>query len=270
MTLLPFQLIQVFDNPNMGFIGNTSTVVFLEKELSDDTMQRIAADQLQPATTFIWKTQKDGEYNVRWFAPDAEIGLCGHGSMAAMAYVHNLNGGKKIKLNYRTGSVEAAAIDQSSGLLIMEQIHTLGQEPVPNAINEGLGIPILGFYSTENKHIVLTDTEKRVREMKPDFSKLRESNVFGYAVTAPGDKVDFVSRTLVPHVHQLEDPATGSSHAALFPFWGKKLDKVDMVANQLSKRGGTFKGELIQEKIRLIGSFKTLSEGVIDIDSYKN
>lgn len=268
MASLPFQLIQVFDNPREGFIGNTSTVVFLQEDLSDAIMQRIAADQLQPATTFLLETEKAGEYNVRWFAPDAEIGLCGHGSMAAMAYLQNVNGENKIKLNYKTGSLEASAIDASNASLIIDQIPTLTDEPIPSAIQDGLNIPILGFYPTGNKYIILTDTEKSVREMKPDFSKLRESDVFGYAITALGDKVDFVSRTLVPHVHQLEDPATGSSHAALFPFWGKKLRKEKMEANQLSSRGGTFKGELFEKKIRLFGRFKILSKGLIDVNSY--
>ena len=268
MASLPFQLIQVFDNLKMGFTGNTSTVVYLENELDDKLMQRIAADQLQPATTFLWKAEKDGEYNVRWFAPDAEIGLCGHGSMAAMACLQNLKGEKRIRLNNKTGNIECSAIDESNGTLTLKQILVQGEEAVPQAIKDGLDIPIFGFYSTGNKHIILTDTEKRVREMEPDFSKLRESEIFGYAITAPGDKVDFVSRTLVPHVHQLEDSATGSSHAALFPFWGRKLDQLKMEAHQLSPRGGTFRGELFQQNIRLIGSFKTLAEGTIDLKSY--
>lgn len=54
---MQFQLIQVFDQPEIGFKGNTSTVVFLENPLSEKQMQSIAADQLQPATTFLWKAK---------------------------------------------------------------------------------------------------------------------------------------------------------------------------------------------------------------------
>lgn len=267
--IVPFQLIQVFDNPQMGFIGNTSTVVFLDQELDDELMQRIATDQLQPATTFLWKGKNASEYIVRWFAPDTEIGLCGHGSMAAVAYLQKVKGESEVVLKYRTGSLKAMAINEHTGVLTIDQIQTKSEEQAPEAIKAGLGIPILGFYSTGNKHIILTDTEERVREMKPVFSKLRESQIFGYAITAPGDNVDFVSRTLVPHVHQLEDPATGSSHAALFPFWGNKLNKTNMEAYQLSSRGGAFKGELENSKIRLIGNFRILAEGDINLQNYQ-
>ena len=63
--------------------------------------------------------------------------------------------------------------------------------------------------------------------MTPDFQKLRTMEMFGYIVTAPSssEEIDFVSRTIIPHVQQLEDPATGSSHAALVPFWANKLNK---------------------------------------------
>ncbi len=268
MAPLPFHLIQVFDNPQKGYIGNTSTVVFLEEALSDEIMQRIAADQLQPATTFLWKSSNEGEYNVRWFAPDAEIGLCGHGSLAAMVYLNSANGEKEIMLNFKTDSLKASVSTDFTASLLINQIPTLDKELVPQAIKEGLDIPILGFYRTGNKHIILTDSKSTVQNMKPDFSKLRQSKIFGYAVTAQGDDVDFVSRTLVPHVRQLEDPATGSSHAALFPFWNKKLGKTSMIADQLSARGGTFKGELLGKNLKLSGSFKTLAHGIIEPNSY--
>ncbi len=98
--------------------------------------------------------------------------------------------------------------------------------------------------------------------MRPDFAKLRESEIFGYAVTAPGDQVDFVSRTIVPHVQQLEDHATGSSHAALTPFWAERLNKNQMQALQLSRRGGRFVCSLEGDQVTLEGKFSVLARGV--------
>lgn len=259
---MQFQLIQVFDNPQYNFKGNTSTVILLEKPLSDSEMQSIASDQLQPATTFLWPTDNPDTFNIRWFAPDTEIGLCGHGSMAAVAFLKNtLNRTGKTTLIYRDGKLEVEYLGNSSGKTIFDQIPVTKEVNVPEAISKGLGIPILNMYATTNKHIIVTDSEANVQNMKPDFNKLRESDIFGYAVTAKGYQVDFVSRTLVPHVHQLEDPATGSSHAALFPFWGNKLNKKEMTALQLSQRGGSFSGELLDSKVALTGHFKVLAEG---------
>lgn len=261
---MQFQLIQVFDQPEIGFKGNTSTVVFLENPLSEKQMQSIAADQLQPATTFLWKAKNEGEYNVRWFAPDAEIGLCGHGTMASVAFLKNVFGKTdKTRLHYNGGNIEVECISDSSGRITLAQIPVMEEIEIPQSIKDGLGIPVKAMYATGNKHLILAESEDAVRNMKPNFSKLRESEIFGYAVTAAGSDVDFVSRTLVPHVHQLEDPATGSSHAALFPFWGNRLNKTEMRALQLSARGGSFKGSLIGENVQLEGHFKTLAEGKI-------
>lgn len=261
---MQFQLIQVFDQPEINFKGNTSTVVFLDVPISDEQMQSIAADQLQPATTFLWKSEMEGEYNVRWFAPDAEIGLCGHGSMASVAFLKNVFGKTdKTRLHYNGGSIDVESVGESSGRITLAQIPVIEEVEIPQAIKEGLGIPTKAMFATGNKHLILAESEETVRNMKPNFSKLRESDIFGYAVTAAGSDVDFVSRTLVPHVHQLEDPATGSSHAALFPFWASRLNKSTMQAHQLSARGGSFTGNLINEKVQLDGHFRTLAEGKI-------
>jgi predicted PhzF superfamily epimerase YddE/YHI9 len=101
--------------------------------------------------------------------------------------------------------------------------------------------------------------------MKPDFDWLRKSKIFGYAVSAPGDQVDFVSRTLVPHVLQLEDHATGSSHAILVPYWAEKFGKPKMQSLQLSPRGGAFNCELNGNKVLLSGQYEILDHGNISI-----
>jgi len=256
----PFSLIQVFDNPTENMRGNTSTVLLMDSALPDDTMQKIAADFNQPATTFLWPAEDEGDYYVRWFAPDSEIGLCGHGSLAATAFL----GKKKVNLLYRQGAITGLYKENGECSLILDPIGNQGEASPPMSLEPGLGIPIKGYYTTNNKQIVLVESEEALRFMRPDFAKLRESEVFGYTVTAPGDKVDFVSRTLVPHVQQLEDPATGSSHAALTPFWSEKLGKTKMTAHQLSKRGGLFNCEMKEGKVILSGNHSVLAIGELN------
>lgn len=266
----PFTLIEVFDDPAQGLKGNTSIVVWLEEEIPEAHMQAIAADFNQPATTFLWKSEKgtSAEFNVRWFAPDAEIGLCGHGSLAAIVYLSVQRSVKgTIVLHFPEGQLEGAMQQDSSCSITLDVIPVLSEDEIPEVLEAGLGIPVKAYYSTTNKHIVLVESEEDLKNMKPNFAKLRELAAFGYAVTAPGDEVDFVSRTLVPHVQQLEDPATGSSHAALAPFWGKKLEKKRMTAHQLSKRGGKFICELVEnDNVRLSGQYSILAEGKLKLE----
>lgn len=262
MKNIPFTLIAVFTDPKINYSGNTSTVVFLDNPISDEEMQHLAAEFNQPATTYLWKGDDEHQYHVRWFAPDSEIGLCGHGSLAAIAYLtENFNVKSDVQLIYRDGQLSGRRSGGDICTLTLDAIPIVSEEATNELLQKALGVPVIGQFKTGNKDIVLTVSEKDVQFMKPDFALLRQMVTFGYAVTAPGDQVDFVSRTFVPHVQQLEDPATGSSHAALVPFWTKKLNKQKMIAHQLSKRGGKFICEINADKVSLSGGFQVIAGG---------
>ncbi|MFC4872459.1 PhzF family phenazine biosynthesis protein [Negadavirga shengliensis] len=252
---LDYTVISVFAAPELGFKGNPAAVIRTEHPLSDNEMQLLANKIQMPATSFIY-VDEGGRYQVRWFAPDEEIGLCGHGAAAAGIYLGmEAQRQKTFLLNYKEGQVQVQWMGKNGFRLRLEPIPVIRKIQVPEAIEEGLGIPVIAMWETSNKHLILTDGEKSVREMKPDFETLRKSAVFGYAVTAEGEEADFVSRTLVPHVQQLEDHATGSSHAFLVPFWAEELGKKEMTSYQLSPRGGLFKSVFNETHLDLIGKY---------------
>lgn len=254
--------IKVFTDAQRGLQGNTSAVVLLDQQLSEKELQALASDFNQPATTFLWPTA-EGAYAIRWFAPDAEIGLCGHGSAAALAFLYRFKKKQEVTVTFNGGVIrgQASATDFSFFIDPIEVIsHTAS---VPRGLEEALGLKVLEYFQTNNKDIVLVESETALQNMKPDFSALAKLKPFGYAVTAPGDAVDFVSRTLVPKVQQLEDHATGSSHAALTPFWSERLRKDKLTALQLSQRGGYFICEMAMNKVRLSGDYEVYAEGNI-------
>lgn len=258
----PFAIIAVFTDLLKNYKGNTAGVVLLKTEWNDQQMQQMAADLNQPATTFLFPDKEVNHYSVRWFAPDAEIGLCGHGSMAAIAFLYSF---KRIKdtitLKYSNGAIEGRILDDHSGFLLFTSKHPATEAQVPELLQKALGISVKYYFKTSNKDIVLVEKEDLVKNMTPDFSLLRKLKPFGYIVTAPGDTVDFVSRTLVPHVQQLEDHATGSSHVIIAPFWAEKLNKNHLIAHQLSKRGGKFECKVENDYVLLSGNFTVIAEG---------
>lgn len=248
-------IIAVFTARELGFKGNPAAVVRSDSALSDEEMQENARKIGMPATSFLYMDE-EGDYRVRWFAPDAEIGLCGHGAAAAGIYLANEAGQEEITLHYKSGRIKVA-VKENTFFMTLKGIPVNEQIEVPQEISDGLNIPILEMYKTENKHLIITDSEASVTQMNPDFDRLRQSPIFGYAVSAPGDRVDFVSRTLVPHVQQLEDHATGSSHAILVPYWAAKLAKTKMESYQLSFRGGRFFSEIKKSRVVLSGNFES-------------
>jgi PhzF family phenazine biosynthesis protein len=262
---MKFSLIAVFADYSKNIKGNISAVVLLNEALSDEKMQAIAADFNQPATTFLWKAESENEFNIRWFAPDSEIGLCGHGTMAATAFLSKGEGDKNFTFYYKKGTVGGKTNPQGLCTIELGAIPTKERLEIPQVLKDGLGINIIEYYSSDDKYIVVAENREAVKNMKPDFHTLRKSDVFGYAVTAKGDNCDFVSRTLVPHVQQLEDPATGSSHAVLTPFWANRLNKNKLQALQLSKRGGSFLCELEDDKVKISSDYKIIAEGELKI-----
>lgn len=258
----PFTLIAVFNDLDNNFKGNTAAVVLLKSPLPDSKMQELAADFNQPATTFLWPASEENVFHVRWFAPDGEIDLCGHGSLAAFAFLSDhLKHNDILTLLYRQGQIKGKREKEGICEMYIEAIPVLAEQNVPELLPKALGIPVKAYYETSGKQIVLADNEQSIRNMLPDFALLRQLKIFSYAVTAPGDQVDFVSRTLVPHVKQLEDPATGSSHAALVPFWSHRLKKENMVAHQLSPRGGKFVCSVGGNEVALKGNYSIIGEG---------
>ncbi|MCA6074692.1 PhzF family phenazine biosynthesis protein [Fulvivirga sedimenti] len=264
-----FSIYTVFNQPKAGLLGNTAAVVYQEIMPSGDYMQRLAADLNQPATTFIAPAGDDVHYLVRWFAPDAEIGLCGHGTLAAIAHLAN-DTSTTVRLIAGEQKLYGQITAESQAVMELDSILVSGQTDAPDGLQEALGKQIVGYFPTPNKDIVLLETEEDVFNMEPDFAALRQIKVFGYAVTAPGNVADFVSRTLVPHVQQLEDHATGSSHAALAPFWAERLGKTELKAVQLSPRGGYFKCQVQSNTTRLQGYFQKIATGKLTVSEVAN
>jgi predicted PhzF superfamily epimerase YddE/YHI9 len=99
--------------------------------------------------------------------------------------------------------------------------------------------------------------------VQPNYAKLAAIPARGFIVTSrsKSNEFDFVSRFFAPGVGVNEDPVTGSAHCTLAPFWEKKLGKKDMIACQLSARGGVIKVETAEDRILLSGQAVTIMQG---------
>ena len=85
-------------------------------------------------------------------------------------------------------------------------------------------------------------------------------------VTAPGeDDIDFVSRYFAPNYGVDEDPATGSAHCVLTPYWAGRLGKQQLRARQISARGADLFCTLRGDRITLAGRAVPYLEGTITV-----
>src|SRR5207249_3131157 len=110
----------------------------------------------------------------------------------------------------------------------------------PAGLLDALGCTASYVGRSRFDYLVQVDSEKILRALKPNFPRLAELPVRGVIVTCRSDSpdFDFVSRFFAPATGVNEDPATGSSHCCLGPFWAGRLNKTEFVAYQASARGG--------------------------------
>ena len=257
MNLNRFFLINVFTGSNA--LGNQACVLFVDDLEDDAALSKIASDFNLPATSFL-KQDGEGSFSVRWFAPMAEIDLCGHGTIAANWAAHRLFPDlKEFTFKYKYGVLQGK-INGSQVELKGDPIDCEESE-IPHHVKRGFHGKAKGYYPTPNKDIVLFDNEMDVVEMKPDWEALRASDTFGYVITAKSKTYDFVSRVLLPHLSFLEDQATGSAHLVLTPFWSSRLGKSTMKAFQASDRGGEGECYLQKGQVTLKTSCKLFGEG---------
>ena len=101
--------------------------------------------------------------------------------------------------------------------------------------------------------------------MQPDFARLEQLQPFAVSVTAPGRDGDFVSRYFKPSYGLPEDPANGSVHCALTPYWADRLGKSQLHARQRSERGGELWCEGKGSRVLLKGNAVLTMKGTLVI-----
>ena len=252
---LPFYQVDAFaDRP---FSGNPAAVMPLDQWLDDVTMQAIAAENNLSETAFtVRSTRDDANYKLRWFTPTTEVDLCGH---ATLASAHVLIEGEHIRFKTRSGILTVSR----NGDLLELDLPAYAVEPADIAgLGEALATSGQTFVGQggNNSAIVLLPDETAVRAVRPDFTRLRNFDRL-VMVTAPGDQHDVVSRVFAAYHGIDEDPVTGSAHAALVPFWAKRLGRDSFTAFQASKRGGLLHCRLEGGRVVLGGHCVTVIEG---------
>jgi PhzF family phenazine biosynthesis protein len=251
---------------NELFSGNPAAVCPLEKFLSDELMQSIAAENNLSETAFFVKNSKG--YEIRWFTPAREVKLCGHATLAT-AYVifrYFEQSADQIKFDSKSGPLYVRKIDNG---IIQLNFPAIFPEKIElmSELSEALGAVPTSLYQSKQDFLAVYRHQDEILSIKPDFNQLLELDLRGVIVSSPGKQgeYDFVSRFFVPKCGVPEDPVTGSAHCILTPYWASVLDKTKLKAKQLSKRGGVLLCELEDNRVYLSGNASLYMQGEIFI-----
>ena len=237
------------------FSGNPAAVIF--SNIDDSTlMQNIAAENNLSETAFI--NQESGKFYIRWFAPSCEIDLCGHATLAsAFVFFNFINPSADIfEVNsLKNGTLKVTKKDQ---LLILDfpkddYIELDDLSLIENIID----VTPKEIYKGRDDVLAIIESEQSLLNLNVNFELLKKINSRGLIVSAKGDEYDFVSRCFFPSTGVNEDPVTGSAHTTMIPYWSKKLKKNELVAKQLSSRGGVLFCTNSSDRV-FIGGYATL------------
>jgi PhzF family phenazine biosynthesis protein len=244
------------------FAGNQAAVMKLDGWLDDDVLQAIGAENMFAETAFVVPDESgQADWELRWFTPQIEVGLCGHATLASGHVLLGLDPGRDT-VRFRTrkaGVLEVRRLEQGYELALPAIATARGDFA---AAAQAMGAAPREVWRSPDRYTVfLYDSEVEVRALAPDMPTLAALGEEQFIVTAPGAVTDVVSRVFVPAAGVDEDSVTGSAHAVLTPFWAAKLGRERFTAFQASARGGQVSCRLVGDRAWLGGECVTVVEG---------
>jgi PhzF family phenazine biosynthesis protein len=259
---IPIYIVNAFSSG--PFTGNPAAVCPLDRWLSDDQMQSIASQNNLSETVFFVK--ENASYAIRWFTPTIEVPLCGHATLAAAYVLFNELNYPKNEIRFQSKSGELKVIKEKNIIELNFPSEKLKEISVTKNLSEDLGLTVLCAGIGRVFLLLEVAKEEEVIKANPDMQLLKKLDAAGVIITARGNTADFVSRVFAPQSGIDEDPVTGSAHCLLIPYWAQKLNKYNLTAKQMSKRGGILYCNYAGNRVLIGGKAELFSKGIINYE----
>ena len=242
------------------FKGNPAGVCIVDHEPDATWMQNIAMEMNLSETAFVFPGNDC--HIIRFFTPEAEMELCGHATLSAshiMFETGMVKSNEEIRFSSKAGEL---IIKKNGDWITMNfPIYTLEKMELTPEFKRITGVEPQELYQAGNGWtLALLKSEKEVRDMKPQFSLMKNSIFGDLIVTSKSEDpaYDFCVRCFAPAVGIDEDPVTGSANCALVPFWSEKTGRKDFNSHQVSKREGVLKVSLKGNRVEISGQAITV------------
>jgi PhzF family phenazine biosynthesis protein len=249
------------------FSGNPAAVCIMDTWLPAELMQLVALENNLAETAFVVPTGPD--FEIRWFTPTVEVDLCGHATLASAFVLFHVLDYKGAVIRFHSPLSGWLPVTKKEELLWLD-FPTDTLEPATKEQNTAMeaciGVKPLELYKGKSDFVAVMDNEQSLLMLQPHLAEIAKLKARGLIVTAKGDTVDFVSRFFAPQSGIDEDPVTGSAHTSLIPLWAKKLGKNNLLAQQLSKRGGSLMCEFKNNRCLIGGKARLYLTGEINLD----
>lgn len=264
---LKIPLIQIDTFTDKVLRGNPAAVCPLTEWLEDRVMQAVAAENnLSETAFFVRANAGDAGYELRWFTPNVEVGLCGHATLAAGDVVLSDLEPDAAEVVFQTKSGPLKVARDGARLVMDFPAQPAAPHPAPEMLLAGLGAAPAEVLAGDD-YIAVFNSAAEVAALAPNLDKFCELDRRGVVVTAPGDDAatDYVLRFFAPKNAVPEDPVTGNVQTELVPYWAARLGKKRLAVRQLSARGGSMVCEDLGERVSIAGQCVRFFAGEVSL-----
>ncbi len=211
--------------------GNPAGVVLDASKLSDEQMQEIAKAVNYSESAFVTQRDQAGEYDVRYFSPEAEVPFCGHATIATGVALAERDGAGPRLFHTKAGEVPVDTSGADGNVTatltsVVPHVEDVPQELLDAALSalrwtrEELDPqlpPRIGFAGA--RHLIISaKTRERLAGLDYDFDALKQIMLAHDLTTVDlvhrEDELTFSARNPFPVGGVVEDPATGAAAAA--------------------------------------------------------
>lgn len=245
------------------FQGNPAAVIPLEVWLDDALMQKIAMENNLSETAFFVK--EGTHYNIRWFTPACEVDMCGHATLASAFVLFEILHYQNDEIVFDSKSGKLRVKREDDKLVIDFPTQEIVACGIPHLIVEAFGVQPKECYKSMD-YLLVFENEEEILNAMPNFEKLKNINARGVIITSQSKEYDFVCRFFAPKVGIDEDPVTGAAFTQLVPYWSKVLNKYELKAKQVSKRGGEVFCKRNSSRVEIAGYGVKFMEGTIELE----
>ncbi|MGH1486325.1 MAG: PhzF family phenazine biosynthesis protein [Cellvibrionaceae bacterium] len=233
--------------------GNRATVHLVDN-LPDDLSHNIASllRDIENTAVYIKPLIEGYEYDICWFNPKGRIQRCGHGTLAAAAFLQQTYKQSAYLFHSVTESLKVEVLKNSYSLklpiekLIEKKDFVFNSKRAAQTNNE------------EGYLIVELNSEEQVKDFRLSPKIIKNIKQRALIITAQSGNNDIVFRYFAPQYDIEEDSATGSAASVLWPFWIESLSdssqKNNILCYQASREGGSFEIKKIDHELSIIGN----------------
>ena len=212
--------------------GNPAGVVLDASALDDADMLKIAADLGYSETAFVVaRAEAPNEYDVRYFAPAAEVPFCGHATIATGVALAERDGAGTLVFHTKAGTVPVHTEGETGGITatltsVEPHVEVVDSQTLEAALialgwsNDELDpdLPPRIAYAGARHLILAAATRERLADLDYDFDALKQLMLDLDLTTVDlvyrEDETTFHARNPFPVGGVVEDPATGAAAAA--------------------------------------------------------